>query len=215
MLERSVRQRVVNILRPKFKTIEEAEKGYGLTIDTILDGDFLNENSETPTSMLNTPTFLVSRLSKLTPEQLEDVVKEGLGLLHPNMLVNVLSEVLLKIQLSNLKDVERVTLPMFSALGKEIKIAILDKLFSDLSHSVGLIGNCSNFVNLSIEAMKVLQDAKKHNLVYKWSQCIVGENGTPLIPLNRMPFGLIEYQLEFFTATNVMQVGVEYFKTMV
>ena len=101
---------------------------------------------------------------------------------------------------------EHVTLPMFSALEKEIKIAILDKLFSDLFHSVGLIGNCSNFVNLSIEAMKVLQDAKKHNLVYKWS---------PLIPLNRMPFGLIEYQLEFFTATNVMQVGVEYFKTVV
>ena len=33
-----------------------------------------------------------------------------------------------------------------------------------------------------------------------------GKAGKPLMPLDRMPFGLIEYQLEFFTATNIMQV---------
>lgn len=27
------------------------------------------------------------------------------------------------------------------------------------------------------------------------------------MPVNRMPFGLIQYQMQFFTATNVMQVS--------
>ena len=132
--------------------------------------------------------MLLSHLKTLTPEQLEGIVKEGLGLLQPKTVCNVLSE-------------------MFSSLTEDIKIAVFDKLFADLSSSVGVISNCARFISLSIEAMQILQKAKKHNLVYKWSQCIVGENGTPFIPINRMPFGLIEYQLEFFTATNVMQVG--------
>ncbi len=136
--------------------------------------------------------MLLSHLKTLTPEQLEGIVKEGLGLLQPKTVCNVLSE-------------------MFSSLTEDIKIAVFDKLFADLSSSVGVISNCARFISLSIEAMQILQKAKKHNLVYKWSQCIVGENGTPFIPINRMPFGLIEYQLEFFTATNVMQVGKFFF----
>ena len=63
-----------------------------------------------------------------------------------------------------------------------------------------------NFVSMSIEAMDVLQNAGKPNLVYKWAKCIAGENGVPLMPPSRMPFGLIQYQMEFFTSTNIMQV---------
>jgi hypothetical protein len=151
--------------------------------------------------------LLLSHLKTLTPEQLEGIVKEGLGLLQPKTVCNVLSEILSKFLFTTQKDVEHVVLPMFSSLTEDIKIAVFDKLFADLSSSVGVISNCARFISLSIEAMQILQKAKKHNLVYKWSQCIVGENGTPFIPINRMPFGLIEYQLEFFTATNVMQVG--------
>ena len=195
-------------MSPKFKTIEEAENEFGLTVEAILDGEPKDEYLETSaSSTLSTSTLLLSHLKTLTPDQLQAIVKEGLGLLQPKTVCNVLSDILSKFLFTNQQDVEHVVLPMFSSLTKDVKIAVFEKLFADLSSSVSVISNCSRFISLSIEAMQILQKAKKHNLIYKWSQCIVGENGTPLISLNRMPFGLIEYQLEFFTATNVMQVG--------
>ena len=206
-LESSVRQRVTNVLRPKFKTVEEAEEEFGLTIDSLMGSD-IPHRAETPSCALNVPSLLLSHLTKLTPNQLENLIKEGLSLLQPHALEGVLSETLAKFQVSKVKDVEKLVFPMFSFLEKEIKTALLDKLFFELCKSDGILSICSKFISLSIEAMKVLQMANKPNLVYKWSQCIVGENGVPLIPLNRMPFGLIQYQLEFFTATNVMQVWI-------
>lgn len=176
-----------------------------MTIDSLMGSEIPN-TAETPS--LKVPSLLLSHLTKLTHDQLENLIKEGISLLQPHALVGVLSETLTKFHVSNVKDVEQLVFPMFSFLEKDIKTALLDKLFFELCKSDGILSICSMFISLSIEAMKVLQMANKPNLVYKWSQCIVGENGVPLIPLNRMPFGLIQYQLEFFTATNVMQVWV-------
>ena len=57
--------------------------------------------------------------------------------------------------------------------------------------------------------MKKLQVQKKNNLVYKFVFCIAknrpGSDET-LFPIDRMPFGLVEYQIEFFSLTNIMQV---------
>ena len=206
-LQSSVHQRVINVLGPKFRTIEEAEEEFGLSIDSLMNLEISNK-AETPSCTLYVPSLPISNPTKLTPDQLENLTKEGLALLQPHTRAGVLSETLVKFPISNVKDAEQVVFPMVSLLKKEIKTALLDKLFFDLCKSNGILSICSKFVSLSIEAMKVLQMANKPNLVYKWSQCIVGENGVPLIPLNRMPFGLIQYQLQFFTATNVMQVSV-------
>jgi hypothetical protein len=86
----------------------------------------------------------------------------------------------------------------------------MDQMFACLSSSCGINAKLSNFISLSIEAMISLQNAGKSNLIYKWAKCIVGKDGKPLMQLNRMPFGLIEYQMEFFTATNIMQVCIVY-----
>lgn len=61
-----------------------------------------------------------------------------------------------------------------------------------------------------IQAMQVLADAEKpHDLVYKFARCISDkrpDSNTSLMPLDRMPFGLVQYQIEFFTANYVNQV---------
>lgn len=80
----------------------------------------------------------------------------------------------------------------------------------NLATEIGIDSNPRDFVPLFLEAMRRLQEKGKSNLIYKFSAC-VGKNrpGTihqPLMPLDRMPFGLVEYVVEFFTCTNIHQV---------
>ena len=85
--------------------------------------------------------------------------------------------------------------------------------FLELANKYGIDTNPADFASLSVKAMKRLKKHNKNNLVYKFSMCI-GSNqpgtGDPLFPLTRMPFRLVEYQIEFFSATNIMQVCYMY-----
>ena len=204
LLESSVRQRVVNVLRVEYKTLEDAERNFGLSIDTIMQGATV---PEAPSKVC--PVSFLSKLGNLAAEQLLDVTKECLQLLQPEQLSSVLSESLL--QHAEVINMESVVMPAFSALQKNDQFGLIDKMFAHLSSSCGI--KLSNFISLSVEAMISLQNAGKSNLIYKWAKCIVGEGGKPLMQLNRMPFGLIEYQMEFFTATDVMQVCMLFIDT--
>jgi len=101
---------------------------------------------------------------------------------------------------------EMITVLLQPLLYQE-KMEVIDKQFGQTVVAEGIDSNPADFVSLSLGNMKVLQSAGKPNLIYKWSKCVFGEDGKPLIPLHRMPFGLIQYQIEFFTCTNVMQVS--------
>jgi hypothetical protein len=61
-----------------------------------------------------------------------------------------------------------------------------------------------------LEAMDTLHAANKpHDLVHKFTSCIAEkrpDSNVSLMPLDRMPFGLIQYQIEFFTAGYINQV---------
>lgn len=81
---------------------------------------------------------------------------------------------------------------------------VLGKQFVGATNAQGTDINPADFALISLGAMKVLQDNGKPNLIYKWLKCVFGEDGQPLIPLHRMPFGLLEYHMKFFTCTNVM-----------
>lgn len=57
--------------------------------------------------------------------------------------------------------------------------------------------------------MKRLEVNGKSNLVIKFCQCLANDRpdkSGSLMPMHRMPFGLIQHCIEFFTCTNVMQV---------
>lgn len=84
----------------------------------------------------------------------------------------------------------------------------MDEAFLSLAVKNELFSNPKYFVSNSIKAMKRLSLANKQNLVYKFSQMLILQKATnlPVLQLDRMPFGLLEYVIEFFTSTNINQV---------
>ena len=89
---------------------------------------------------------------------------------------------------------------------------VVDQLYFTLAEKKGIDTYPYGFATLSTNAMLRLQNAKKQNLVFKFAQCIANNRpGTedPLMPLTRMPFGLIEYQILFFSS--VTSAKVSYF----
>ena len=89
----------------------------------------------------------------------------------------------------------------------------LDTLFLKLSIKAGITSNPGNFSSLSIQAMKLLQNRGRSNLVYKFSQMLTDkkQDNTPLISMDRMPFGLIDYAIQFMTSTHIRQVSKEWY----
>ena len=74
--------------------------------------------------------------------------------------------------------------------------------FLELALRSGIDSNPADFPSLSVNAMKKLQMQKKNNLLYKFAFCIAQNRPASeetLFPMDRVPFGLVEYQLEFFS----------------
>ena len=89
-------------------------------------------------------------------------------------------------------------------------ILVLNECFQVTAEKMGMETNVLNFPHLSLKSMKTLQDLGKTNTIYNLSK-VVGEprpdgSGT-LIPLKRMPFGMVQYIIDFFASNNVMQVS--------
>ena len=60
--------------------------------------------------------------------------------------------------------------------------------------------------------MDFLKKNHKSNLLYKFAFAMCQTNpvtGEPVFPMDRMPFGWVEYQIEFFSCTNVNQNYIE------
>ena len=86
---------------------------------------------------------------------------------------------------------------------------MLNKCFDIVAKRMDIKTNVLNFPSLSLESMKKLQSIGKSNTVYNLSKVISEQrpdgSGT-LMPLQRMPFGMVHYLIDFFASTNVMQV---------
>ena len=95
-------------------------------------------------------------------------------------------------------------------------IVCADKVFLNLADLQGETCNPVNYVSLSLEAMKTLSIISQSSLICKFVYMLGTKrpgSGEPLMPINRMPFGLMQYQIEFFSSTNVMQVQKLYNST--
>ena len=64
-----------------------------------------------------------------------------------------------------------------------------------------------DFLPLSVRAMETLYKEGKHNLVYHLSKCF--ESPAPRMDLNRMPYGLIDYNVRFFSSNKTQKLGME------
>lgn len=64
-----------------------------------------------------------------------------------------------------------------------------------------------DFLPASLSAMKTLFTNSKHNLIYYLSKCFQDSN--PRMPINRMPFGLLDYNIRFFAKGSTQNLGIE------
>ena len=189
--EQSVRRHVLVNLKRKYGTVDAAQAVFGLTVEKYIDGSPCQSSTSPNTDSLNLSPSLASKLSCLTPTQLMDLIMEGLLLLGPN--VNLMQLLTL---FTEVKDLDT--------------LSIIEQLYSWLASKNALESNILGFAQLSLTAMKRLETSNKVNLVIKFCQMLANdrpEKSGPLIPLNRMQFGLLQYCIEFFTCTNVMQVS--------
>ena len=86
---------------------------------------------------------------------------------------------------------------------------LLNELFLHLALEHNITSNPGKYCSLSIKAMKLLKKNNKSNLLYKFALALCNTKpvtGEPVFPMDRMPFGLVEYQIEFFSCTHVKQV---------
>ena len=77
----------------------------------------------------------------------------------------------------------------------DILLSIMDDLSGWFAGIKGIVSYPKNFEQMSIAAMKRLQANGKSDLVYKLCQGLAFDRPDkfgPLIPINRMPFGLIQ-----------------------
>jgi hypothetical protein len=102
-------------------------------------------------------------------------------------------------------------LKLASHLGNTDLEELSNKIFQKLTFSHNLTSNPANFCSLSIKAMQLLKKNNKNNLMYKFALALCKTKpGTdePVFPMDRMPFGLVEYQIEFFSCTHIKQVSI-------
>jgi len=172
-------------MRGKFKNLEAAEEAYHLTLSDCLAELTVGG----PKTRKQNPVCTSKEIaSELTHE-----------LNHPEPSAVSLSA------MSSGQFLEAL-----SALEEEKLEFVANASFLKLALKGGINTNPANFATLSVKAMKVLQENGKNNLLYKFGYCIANTrpgSEEPLLPINRMPFGLVEYQIEFFSSTNIAQVG--------
>ena len=187
----SIRQKVLGELKNKFATVTEAEDAMGITVESYVDGTPEGAtNLPDELQQLHVSPALLRKMKTLSPSQIRDLVMEGLA------------------SLGGVADVLMVFFEKHEYLDV---VDILDKLYNWAARKIGITSNPRTFVQFSMDAMKRLEDNSKPNLVLKFCQGLALDrpnNAGPLIPIHRMPLGLIQYCIEFFTCTNVMQVGV-------
>lgn len=174
-----------------------------ITVESYIDG---TPERQGPTNLpdevqhLRVSPALLGKMESLSPNPIGDLVIEGLASLGGGISGN-----------SFISDVSDVLVVFFEKLEYGDVLGILDRLYTRAARKIGITSNPQTFVQLSMNAMTRLEENSKPNLVLKFCQGLAmdrSNNEGPLIPTHRMPFGLIQYCIEFFACTNVMQVGV-------
>lgn len=196
----SIRQQVMCELKRKYKTVSEAEDALGITVECYME-ESPGHSAPEERQPLSVSPALLGKMKSLTANQICDLVVEGLASLGRGTRGDSFVSAITGIMFNLFEQKEFVDV-----------IAILDKLYTWVACKKGITSNPRSFIQLSLEAMKRLEDNNKVNLVFKFCQGLAQDRpdkSGPLIPIHRMPFGLMQYCMEFFTCTNVMQVTTQ------
>ena len=171
-----------------FKSLSEAEAA--LHIDYVLDsGIFREAFTNTPTKWIIPEDVSLSPIFNCSPDKhsqpqknrsVGDLVKEFLSCFKSLMSVRLKSQI----------------------LNHLFKLTLVDDGGLEFFKFVK-----ADFLPLSVRAMETLYKEGKHNLVYHLSKCF--ESPAPRMDLNRMPYGLIDYNVRFFSSNKTQKLGME------
>jgi hypothetical protein len=125
----------------------------------------------------------MDQLTKLDASSLEDLVSRGLTLLPPERRNAIIKDSVLGLESNELGSV-------------------CDSGFLVLARRVKLLNFTPQFATKSLKAMESLQEEKRPNSLYKLA-CILSQSK---MALDRMPWGLIQYQIDFFAANHINEV---------
>lgn len=200
---------MTKVLATQFTTLEEAEDSFDLGINSY-SGQIptLSTASQQSTNTQLNTNPLLAHLSCLTlPQIIELTHKLVTSLPNPELLS------LAQIITDKLDEPNVLTLfnHMFSLLSNEISISLLDKLFVKVAYTTPLTtkSDLNGFVQHSLTAMKNLKDNKQANALSKFARVLSVKrpDGRTLFPMDRMPWGLVLYQIEFFDSFHINQVS--------
>ena len=89
------------------------------------------------------------------------------------------------------------------------QLQILSSLYQSYALSAKDVLIPLDFLSLSIEAMINLKHAGRTNVLYKFAKAtgtMRDDGSDTLLPVKRLPLGLLEHCVNFFTATYITQV---------
>ena len=178
----------------KYPTLAEAEED--LNIDYVLDSTHLG--NQDPGTVIGTPLgsfaipdglspiFGTSPFKKSSPsvESVGDIVKDFI-MAFKSMTSSRLKKQLVQ-YLYKLLVIELGGMPLFQFVQ-------------------------ADFLDTSLSSMRTLFEEGKKNLIHSISKCFERSKCElqTRMPLNRMPFGLIDYNLRFFAASRTQKLGIE------
>ncbi|XP_066270847.1 uncharacterized protein [Branchiostoma lanceolatum] len=164
--------------------------------------------SQSPTDSSNprTLSFLPSPVQHPNPLTPNDVLQADLSVLPPESRVTIALRALQSLSVTHQQS---FLSDLFDSWSNDTANILTDHLYFKLALSKQITTYPTDFASLSTDAMIRLQTMGKPNSMYKFAQCIARNrpgSQEPLMPLTRMPFGLIQYQIDFYTCTNVQQI---------
>ena len=197
---KAVRREVFRLSK-EFMSLDDAEAEFGLDLDFYSYNDRSREED-----VLGKPVTL----SVLTPKQKLELLISLFKTLDLEKKAECFERMFA--DSSNSEFAEQSVLDQVKTILKKVQSAklvdLMDELYLLQATRNGITTNPGNFVTISIKAMSRLQSSSKTNLVYKFSEMLVAqkENMKPVLDLDRMPFGLLDYTIQFFTCSHVKQV---------
>lgn len=155
---KSVRQEVFRNLKPKYKSLDEAEEDFGIDVAQYLEGDTSSKDGEKEKTQV--PPTIKNAMAHMSSKEIENIINFSLSLLEVFQLKN-LATVILKLLKKHKVDLQGLLMDAFSTLPDTTFKESLNSLFVLLAKESGIDSKTENFVSISIEAMKRLQNYKK------------------------------------------------------
>ena len=215
----SCRSKVVNYFRPTFTTVTEAENFHGVSYDentckSINDSGVCDvENISITDDCIE--TIVHNSIKRLDDKQIATIFNKIIQQKSVIEKTDILKTVISEEDLSALCAIASVdthcTLVKknFETLPQHNKLDVLDSLFSTVCKEKDVRNPPTRFNTMSLNAMIMLQKKEKPNVLNDFAKCLGvcrPDSVEPLMPVDRMPFGLIQHQMQFFSSKNATKV---------